>query len=61
MQPPYEMDEPYAEYYPHQDMKRDLSPLRRAENNTADNPHSNLPLFEKYQFLSPRKCPAKHT
>ncbi|KAJ9645214.1 hypothetical protein H2201_000990 [Coniosporium apollinis] len=41
----YEMDESYPEAY-HMDLKRDVS--SHAENNTA----SNLPLFEKYQFLS---------
>jgi hypothetical protein len=36
----------------HTDLKRDLnSYVSRASN--ASNPQANLPLFEKYQFLSP--------
>ncbi|KAI5199318.1 hypothetical protein AUEXF2481DRAFT_39517 [Aureobasidium subglaciale EXF-2481] len=47
----YEMDEPYPSNM-HTDLKRDLnSYVSRASNNT--NPQANLPLFEKYQFLSP--------
>ena len=49
----YEMDEPYPTAL-HQDLKRDLSAQRRQANGT-DNPHSNLPLFEKYMFLTPGK------
>lgn len=43
------MDEPYPSDM-HIDLKRDLSVYPRATNGT--NPDSNLPLFEKYQFLS---------
>jgi hypothetical protein len=48
--PPYEMDEqdPYLSTL-HSDLKRDLRV--RADNSTQ----ASLPLFEKYQFLSPRK------
>jgi hypothetical protein len=47
----YEMDEPYPSNM-HTDLKRDLnSYVSRASN--ASNPQANLPLFEKYQFLSP--------
>jgi hypothetical protein len=47
----YEMDEPYPSNM-HTDLKRDLnSHISRASN--ASNPQANLPLFEKYQFLSP--------
>ncbi|KAK8216692.1 hypothetical protein M8818_001655 [Zalaria obscura] len=45
----YHMDEPYPSDM-HIDLKRDLSVYPRATNGT--NPDSNLPLFEKYQFLS---------
>ncbi|KAF1984586.1 BIG1-domain-containing protein [Aulographum hederae CBS 113979] len=43
----YEMDDPYPSSV-HMDFKRDVS--ARADNSTLN---SNLPLFEKYQFLSP--------
>ncbi|CAD0010533.1 unnamed protein product [Aureobasidium pullulans] len=47
----YEMDEPYPSNM-HTDLKRDLnSHVSRASN--ASNPQDGLPLFEKYQFLSP--------
>ncbi|KAH0290959.1 BIG1-domain-containing protein [Aureobasidium namibiae CBS 147.97] len=47
----YVMDEPYPSNM-HTDLKRDLnSHIARASN--ASNPQANLPLFEKYQFLSP--------
>jgi len=47
----YEMDEPYPSNM-HTDLKRDLnSHVSRASN--VSNPQANLPLFEKYQFLSP--------
>ncbi|KAI4737584.1 BIG1-domain-containing protein [Aureobasidium sp. EXF-12298] len=47
----YEMDEPYPSNM-HIDLKRDLnSHVSRASN--VSNPQVNLPLFEKYQFLSP--------
>ncbi|KAI4738137.1 BIG1-domain-containing protein [Aureobasidium sp. EXF-12298] len=47
----YEMDEPYPSNM-HTDLKRDLNThIVRASN--ASNPQADLPLFEKYQFLSP--------
>ncbi|KAG9725678.1 BIG1-domain-containing protein, partial [Aureobasidium melanogenum] len=47
----YEMDEPYPSNM-HTDLKRDLNAhVVRASN--ASNPQADLPLFEKYQFLSP--------
>lgn len=47
----YVMDEPYPSNM-HIDLKRDLnSHVVRASN--ASNPQADLPLFEKYQFLSP--------
>ncbi|KAK3629444.1 hypothetical protein LTR56_016515 [Elasticomyces elasticus] len=49
---PYEMDEPYPTL--HTDLKRDTRTYHvRASNSSAENPQSGLPLFEKYQFLSP--------
>lgn len=50
----YEMDEPYPEA-PHIDLKRDTG-LHRRQDGDEDDAQSGLPLFEKYQFLSPRKC-----
>ncbi len=47
----YEMDEPYPEAL-HTDLKRDTYPRRRQSD---DNMQAGLPLFEKYQFLSPRE------
>lgn len=46
----YEMDEPYPSAL-HQDLKRDIKfePLKNSNNTMQD----GLPLFEKYQFLSP--------
>lgn len=46
----YEMDEPYPSAL-HQDLKRDIKfqPLKNNNNTMQD----GLPLFEKYQFLSP--------
>ncbi|KAK3114720.1 hypothetical protein LTR53_006674 [Teratosphaeriaceae sp. CCFEE 6253] len=51
--PPYEMDEPYLSPL-HTDLKRDTR-LRMAarKSNGTDNSQSSLPLFEKYQFLTP--------
>src|SRR3954470_9006259 len=49
--PPYEMDDPF-EGVLHTDLKRDLS--AHGKNRTQN---SNLPLFEKYQFLSPGMLP----
>lgn len=48
----YEMDEPYPEA-PHMDLKRDTGLHRRQDSD--DDAQAGLPLFEKYQFLSPRK------
>ncbi|KAK4898826.1 hypothetical protein LTR27_003557 [Elasticomyces elasticus] len=49
---PYEMDEPYPTL--HTDLKRDTRTYHvRASNSSTENPQSGLPLFEKYQFLSP--------
>jgi len=49
----YEMDEPYPSAL-HQDLKRDIKyePLKSSSNNTMQD---GLPLFEKYQFLTPGK------
>jgi hypothetical protein len=53
--PPYEMDDEDAYLSTlHSDLKRDLRV--RADNSTQ----ASLPLFEKYQFLSPRKCLLLH-
>lgn len=48
----YEMDEPYPTAM-HQDLKRDIiySPAKSNSSSMQD----GLPLFEKYQFLSPGK------
>ena len=46
------MDEPYPEA-PHIDLKRDTGLHRRQDSD--DDMQAGLPLFEKYQFLSPRK------
>ncbi|KAL2358723.1 BIG/ATPase V1 complex, subunit S1 [Cryomyces antarcticus] len=45
----YEMDEPFPSGL-HTDLKRDLTGYASSSNST--NLNSNLPLFEKYQFLS---------
>jgi len=47
----YEMDEPYPSAL-HQDLRRDIKyePLKSSSNSTMQD---GLPLFEKYQFLSP--------
>ena len=47
----YEMDEPYPSAL-HQDLRRDIKyePLKSSGNHTMQD---GLPLFEKYQFLSP--------
>lgn len=45
----YFMDDAYP-YGMHTDMKRDLS--GSASENTNGNLDSNLPLFEKYQFVN---------
>jgi len=48
----YEMDEPYPTAM-HQGLKRDIKyePLKSSNRSMQD----GLPLFEKYQFLSPGK------
>ena len=48
----YEMDEPYPTAM-HQDLKRDLNVQARASSNNSM--QDGLPLFEKYQFLTPGK------
>lgn len=46
----YEMDEPYPTGF-HQDLKRDVEIQARASSNSTM--QDGLPLFEKYQFLTP--------
>lgn len=48
------MDEPYPSAL-HTDLRRDLTQLRRQANGTSDDAQAGLPLFEKYQFLTPGK------
>ena len=48
----YEMDDPYPSA-PHTDLKRDLG--LHARQSGENDMQAGLPLFEKYQFLSPRK------
>ena len=48
----YEMDEPYPSAL-HTDLKRDLDAQRRQSD--SDDMQAGLPLFERYQFLSPRE------
>jgi hypothetical protein len=52
----YEMDEPYPTAM-HQDLKRGLELGRKQSGNDSSNNNmqDGLPLFEKYQFLSPGK------
>jgi hypothetical protein len=54
----YEMDDPYPSAL-HQDLRRDIKyePLKSSSNNTMQD---GLPLFEKYQFLSPGKSSLVH-
>jgi len=56
--PPYEMDEPYPSAL-HTDLKRDVESrkrnMQRRQANGIDNSKSNLPLFERYQYLTPGK------
>ena len=52
----YEMDEPYPSVL-HTDLKRDTGLHGRQSNDSDDHMQDGLPLFEKYQFLSPRKSP----
>lgn len=47
----YEMDDPYPSGL-HTDLKRDLTMQRRQSEGNQDM-QAGLPLFEKYQFLSP--------
>ena len=55
----YEMDESYPSNM-HIDLKRDLNAhINRKDNST--NPQAHLPLFEKYQFLSPGMSIPDHT
>ncbi|KAK5113915.1 hypothetical protein LTR85_010448 [Meristemomyces frigidus] len=50
---PYEMDEPYPSAL-HTDLRRDLEHNKmRRQSNATDNAQAGLPLFEKYQFLTP--------
>jgi hypothetical protein len=53
----YEMDEPYPSAM-HQGLKRDIKyePLKSGNHSMQD----GLPLFEKYQFLSPGKSSHQH-
>jgi len=53
----YEMDEPYPTAM-HQGLKRDIKyePLKSSNGSMQD----GLPLFEKYQFLSPGKPLDQH-
>lgn len=45
----YEMDDPYPSSL-HTDLKRDVYPRQDSENSEMQ---AGLPLFEKYQFLTP--------
>lgn len=48
------MDEPPFHENMHTDLKRDLERgLRRRQERTGDDFQRDLPLFEKYQFLTP--------
>ncbi|UJO16065.1 uncharacterized protein CLAFUR5_04741 [Fulvia fulva] len=50
----YEMDEPPFHENMHTDLKRDIEHgARRRQTNEQDDFQKDLPLFEKYQFLSP--------
>lgn len=50
----YDAEEPFPSVL-RTDLKRDLnSHVRRASNTTARG--NNVPLFEKYNFLSPGIC-----
>lgn len=51
---PYEMDDPYPTA-PHTELRRNLG--LQARQSDSDDMQAGLPLFEKYQFLSPRKYP----
>nr|POE82777.1 hypothetical protein CFP56_68181 [Quercus suber] len=47
----YEMDEPFPEL--HAGLKRHVEPSYVKRANTTDDVQAGLPLFERYQFLSP--------
>ncbi|CZT18255.1 uncharacterized protein RCC_04100 [Ramularia collo-cygni] len=51
----YEMDEPPYHAIMHTDLKRDVGEegVEAAKETKEANPQDGLPLFEKYQFLSP--------
>lgn len=51
----YEMDDPYPSSM-HTDLKRDVYPRADDSNNDMQ---AGLPLFEKYQFLTPGKLPPR--
>lgn len=55
------MDEPPFQESMHTDLKRDVQQgtRRRRQAKNADNFQDGLPLFEKYQFLSPGMCIAR--
>nr|POE63287.1 hypothetical protein CFP56_04190 [Quercus suber] len=55
----YEMDEPFPEL--HADLKRHVDSRYVQGNNTADDAQAGLPLFERYQFLSPGTHPCTST
>lgn len=54
----YEMDDPYPSSSLHTDLKRDTD-LHARQSDDSDM-QAGLPLFEKYQFLSPRKSRRQH-
>ncbi|KAF2769262.1 hypothetical protein EJ03DRAFT_327536 [Teratosphaeria nubilosa] len=49
---PYEFDEPFPTAL-HTELKRHLNSHRKRASNASDDMQAGLPLFEKYQFLSP--------
>lgn len=57
--PPYEMDSPFPSGM-HGDLKRDLSVRAAASNSSRGNLDSNLPLFEKYQFVNQGQWTMSH-
>ena len=50
-----EMDEPPFQEHMHTDLKRDVPHDERRQASGGDNFQDGLPLFERYQFLSPGK------
>ena len=50
----YEMDDPYPSSM-HTDLKRDVYPR---QDSSSGEMQAGLPLFEKYQFLTPGMCTA---